>query len=236
MSTKLRYASAISIAAMMMTVLFGTGGSGAIAQSRQPAAAPQAAPRGAAATASTNADETLVSQATSDVPDQVIIEGRAQDLVRSAKDDAPAPDAAPAAQRAPTLAALVEQTDAPADSGAELACLAGAIYFEAKGESLAGQLAVGRVIVARANSGRFPDSYCGVVYQPSQFSFVHGHAMPGINHASRAWAIATRVARIADEGSWHSPAEGALFFHAAHVTPGWNRTRIAQVDHQVFYR
>lgn len=137
---------------------------------------------------------------------------------------------------ADSLAELVEQTQIPAALSNELECLAGAVYFEAKSETLAGQLAVGRVIVARANSGRFPSSYCGVVYQPSQFSFVRGHGMPAINRDSRAWQTAVRIARIADEGLWKSPVEGAMFFHAAHVSPRWSKTRMARVDSHIFYR
>ena len=115
-------------------------------------------------------------------------------------------------------------------------CLAGAIYFEARGESLDGQLAVGRVIVERENSNRFPDSYCGVVFQRSQFSFVRGSRMPAIRESSAAWRRAVAVARIADQGSWDSPAEGALFFHAARVSPGWGLTRLARIDNHIFYR
>ena len=59
-----------------------------------------------------------------------------------------------------------------------------------------GQLAVGRVIVARSRSGRFPNSYCGVVYQPSQFSFVRGGRMPSINMDSRHWRNAVAIALI----------------------------------------
>lgn len=118
----------------------------------------------------------------------------------------------------------------------DLRCLAGAIYFEARHESLPGQLAVGRVVVARTKSGRFPKSYCGVVYQPSQFSFIHAHVMPDINEDSPSWHNAVALARIADAGTWQSPVEGALFFHAARISPSWHRQRIAQVDHHVFYR
>ncbi|HMO67103.1 MAG TPA: cell wall hydrolase [Novosphingobium sp.] len=118
----------------------------------------------------------------------------------------------------------------------ELECLAGAIYFEAKGESLTGQLAVGRVIVARSRSGRFPASYCGVVLQPSQFSFVRGRAIPDVNRSSPQWQRAAAIARIAHADAWDSPVEGALFFHAAHVSPRWRLTRMARVENHVFYR
>ena len=137
---------------------------------------------------------------------------------------------------ASSLADLVENTQAPATLSNELECLAGAIFFEAKGESLAGQLAVGRVIVARSQSGRFPASYCGVVYQPSQFSFIRGRSMPAINRSGHQWQNALRVAVIADQGMWKSPVEGAMFFHAAHVSPRWGKARMAKIDGHIFYR
>ena len=137
---------------------------------------------------------------------------------------------------ASSLAELVENTHAPATLSNELECLAGAIFFEAKGESLAGQLAVGRVIIARSQSGRFPASYCGVVYQPSQFSFIRGRSMPAINRSGHQWQNAVRVAVIADQGTWKSPVEGAMFFHAAHVSPRWGKSRMAKIDGHIFYR
>lgn len=138
-------------------------------------------------------------------------------------------------ESADSLAELV--ADQPqGDLSRELHCLAGAIYFEAKSESLEGQLAVGRVIVARSKSGRYPASYCGVVFQPSQFSFVRGNSMPGINKGSQDWREAVALARIADAGSWASPVEGALSFHATRVSPGWNMKRVARLGNHVFYR
>ena len=124
----------------------------------------------------------------------------------------------------------------PAELPRELNCLAGAIYFEAKSESLSGQLAVGRVIVARSKSGRFPNSYCGVVFQPSQFSFVRGGSMPGIARSSQQWRNAVAIAQIAHAGSWRSPVEGALYFHAAYVSPAWRLARVGRVENHVFYR
>ena len=137
---------------------------------------------------------------------------------------------------AASLAALVTAQPQPADLPRELNCLAGAVYFEAKSEALTGQLAVGRVIVARSKSGRFPNSYCGVVFQRAQFSFVRGGGLPGIDRRSKQWRNAVAIAQIAHGGTWRSPVEGALFFHAAHVSPSWKRTRMAQVQNHVFYR
>ena len=145
---------------------------------------------------------------------------------------------APAAEqlRAASLAELVAATPMPDSIDEELRCLAGAVYFESRSESLSGQLAVAHVVINRAESGRFPRTLCGVVYQKSQFSFVRGGQMPPINTAHRQWRNAVAIAQIAREGSWQNAAPGALFFHARHVSPGWNRPRIAQIDNHIFYR
>ena len=209
MSRKLRYASTFAVAATLFTTLFSAEGSGVAAQtlSASPAQIEEPAP-------------------------PFIAEPVVQPLpaVETSAEPVPTP------VDAGSLAQLVAQTATPTELSNELACLAGAIYFEAKGESLAGQLAVGRVIIARSKSGRFPASYCGVVYQRSQFSFVRGRSMPAINKSGRAWTEAARIARIAHEGLWKSPVEGALFFHAARVSPGWRLTRLARVDNHIFYR
>lgn len=152
----------------------------------------------------------------------------------AASDDLAVGDSRPAIDRR-SLARLVA-AQPTGELSRELECLAGAIYFEAKSESLAGQLAVGRVIVNRARSGRFPASYCGVVFQHSQFSFIRGNAMPAIARASRSWRTAAAIAQIAHNGSWASAAEGALYFHAKRVSPNWKLTRVAQVDSHIFFR
>ena len=138
--------------------------------------------------------------------------------------------------QASSLAALVDaHGDAEAVDG-DMKCLAGAVYFESKGESLEGQLAVARVIINRAESGRFASSLCGVVYQPSQFSFVRGGGMPPIRTESRSWRQAVAIAQIAMADAWDSRAEGALFFHARRVSPGWGKAKLAMIDNHIFYR
>lgn len=149
---------------------------------------------------------------------------------------ATAADAASAVSAPSSLAALVTEQGAPEELTEQMQCLAGAVYFESKGESLAGQLAVARVIINRVKSGRFADSLCGVVYQPGQFSFVRGRAMPAIATAGRAWREAVAISQIAIEDSWNSLAEGALFFHARRVSPGWGKAKVALIDNHVFYR
>ena len=135
------------------------------------------------------------------------------------------------------LATLVAEYRA-ADAGShELECLATGVYFEAKSEPLAGQLAVGHVIANRANSGgRFPSSYCGVLFQRGQFSFVHGHALPSVPHASKQWQTAVAIARIVDQDLKDSAVGNALFFHARYVSPGWRLKRVAAIGNHVFYR
>ncbi|MFM6853445.1 MAG: cell wall hydrolase [Sphingopyxis sp.] len=146
--------------------------------------------------------------------------------------DAPAPIAIPATGN---LATRVNAMDHREPEDAELRCLAAGVFFESKGELLEGQLAVAHVIINRANSGRFARSYCGVLTQPNQFSFVRGGVVPRAP-SNAQWRTAVAVARIARDGDLASPAPGAMFFHATRVTPGWNRPRVARLGNHVFYR
>ncbi|MFM9827680.1 MAG: cell wall hydrolase [Sphingomonas sp.] len=118
----------------------------------------------------------------------------------------------------------------------DLRCLASAIYFESKGEPLAGQLAVAEVIMNRAGSGRFPSSICSVVTQPGQFSFVRGGRLPTISSTNRAFRDAVAVAQVALTNSWSSNAPKALYFHARSVKPGWRQLRVATIGNHIFYR
>lgn len=125
-----------------------------------------------------------------------------------------------------------------ADAGSrDLECLAAGIYFESKSEPLSGQLAVGQVIANRANSkGRFPSSYCGVLFQRGQFSFVRGGRWPAVSKNSMQWKNAVAIAKIVDKDLHDSSVGKALFFHARRVSPGWRLTRVATVGNHVFYR
>jgi N-acetylmuramoyl-L-alanine amidase len=213
MSRSLERASALAVTAMIMTIVFSAEGSGAAAQS------PAELPAGVA-----DAAEPIIQTVAQPVVQPLPAETAAPVLVE------------PKPERASSLAVMVAKQPQPSELSRELHCLAGAIYFESKSETLTGQLAVGRVVVARAKSGRFPNSYCGVVYQPSQFSFVRGQSMPGIPKGTKQWKNAVAVAQIAHANSWASPVEGALYFHAAYVSPGWRLKRLGRVDNHVFYR
>lgn len=210
MSRKVKLAAAMSVAATMLFTMSG-------ASAQDPIEIDKTYPLGGIKTA--DAVQFVSQPVIQDVPD-------AAD--QTSADDIP--------NTANSLDELVAQIPITDEMSKDMRCLASAIYFEARGEPLHGQLAVGRVIVNRAASGRFPASYCGVVYQRSQFSFVRGGAIPPIKTASRAWRKARAIAKIADQGLWDSPAKGALFFHATYVKPRWRLTRLAQVNSHIFYR
>lgn len=135
-----------------------------------------------------------------------------------------------------TLAETVASLRSADPGNRELECLAVGIYYEAKSESLKGQLAVGHVIANRAESGRFPSSYCGVLFQRSQFSFIHSRSLPSVPRASQDWLDAVAIARIVDQELHPSPMGKALFFHARRVSPGWRLTRVGTLGNHVFYR
>ena len=137
-----------------------------------------------------------------------------------------------------SLDALVANQAGEETGDAEQECLANAVYFEARGEPVRGQLAVAEVVMNRAASGRFPTSFCGVVVQRSQFSFVHRGRMPRADRESEAWRRAVGVARVAAEGMAPRllPAS-CLWYHANYVSPSWGRrlARSARIGLHIFY-
>jgi len=139
--------------------------------------------------------------------------------------------------RSKDLPAMVADLRTGEPGSRELECLATGIYFESKGEPLAGQLAVGQVIANRAESGgRFPSTYCGVLFQRGQFSFVHGGRLPHVSHDNRQWQTAVAIAKIVDGNLKESKVGNALFFHARYVSPGWRLKRVASIGNHVFFR
>jgi spore germination cell wall hydrolase CwlJ-like protein len=143
-----------------------------------------------------------------------------------------------AAPAALTLEADVVRLAAVETAGAEEDCLANAVYFEARGESLEGQLAVAEVVLNRSRSGRYPATWCGVVTQHAQFSFVRGGVIPAANRSSEAWKRAVAIARIAQQGSNRMLASNVLWYHANYVSPSWGRrlARSSVIGAHIFYR
>jgi spore germination cell wall hydrolase CwlJ-like protein len=127
-------------------------------------------------------------------------------------------------------AALTEQEE----------CIAIAVYHEARGEPLDGQLAVAEVIMNRAASGRYPASWCEVVKQPWQFSFVNPRSgrIPAVNRDSASWAYAQAITRIA-VGHFADALPGdVLWYHADYVAPSWGRrlAKVEKIGAHIFYR
>jgi len=136
------------------------------------------------------------------------------------------------------LYALVDRYGAGAPLDEQANCLATAVYFEARGESVEGQLAVARVVMNRASSGRYPPDWCSVVKQPAQFSFVRHGQFPWIDTASTAWARAQGVARLAVANVIPSVSSDVLWYHANYVAPSWGQRLnvVERIGAHIFYR
>lgn len=136
------------------------------------------------------------------------------------------------------LAALVQKYATGAQLDEETNCLATAVYFEARGESLEGQLAVAHVVMNRASSGRYPPDWCSVVKQPAQFSFVRHGEFPYVDAASAAWQKAEAVAELAAANVVPSVGSDVLWYHADYVAPNWRRSlqEVQQIGAHIFYR
>lgn len=130
-----------------------------------------------------------------------------------------------------------------ATGGPQWKCLTEALYFEARSESLAGQFAVGEVILNRVDARTYPNTVCGVVTQGAhrlnscQFSYnCDGKA----EHFTedQAFARSGKLARMMLDGTARVLTDGATHYHANSVSPGWSRrlTRTAQIGHHTFYR
>ncbi|MCA8883009.1 MAG: cell wall hydrolase [Rhodobacteraceae bacterium] len=126
---------------------------------------------------------------------------------------------------------------------AELSCLAEALYFEARGESVKGQFAVGEVILNRVKSSSYPDSVCGVIHQGTgrkyqcQFTYTcDGH--PEVIREKGAFEQVKKVADAVLSGDYDDITEGATHYHTKQVRPSWSRTfpRTATIGVHHFYR
>lgn len=130
-----------------------------------------------------------------------------------------------------------------ASGDAEWRCLAEALYFEARGETVKGQFAVAEVIRNRVASARFPASFCGVINQGTgrkyqcQFTYIcDGHAEVIAEPA--AFARVGKVARYTLDGKVPMLTDGATHYHTTAVRPRWARvyTRTARFGVHLFYR
>ena len=130
----------------------------------------------------------------------------------------------------------------------EQSCLARAVYFEARSESLHGQLAVAMVILNRVKASKSPASICGVVYQGSsrlnacQFSFACDGKTDLPKHG-RAWGTALAITALALAGDKEMADERmrivstATHYHADYVAPRWSKSlhRLTKIGRHIFY-
>lgn len=134
-------------------------------------------------------------------------------------------------------------TMATLDASRDLDCLTQAVYYEARGEGLAGQRAVAQVVLNRVRHPAYPKTICAVVFQGAnlrtgcQFSFTCDGSMRGPKNAV-AWRRARDVAARALSGEVMGEVGNATSFHTTGVAPDWRFTmvRVTQVGNHLFYR
>jgi spore germination cell wall hydrolase CwlJ-like protein len=123
-------------------------------------------------------------------------------------------------------------------------CLTEAIYFEARGEPVRGQIAVAQVVMNRVFSGYYPGTVCGVVYQNAnrhlacQFTFACD-GIPDVVREPDAWERAKRIAAETIDGQLWLPEVGkATHYHAYWVHPSWvhEMTKMYKLGVHTFYR
>ncbi|WP_372840079.1 cell wall hydrolase [Phaeovulum sp.] len=135
---------------------------------------------------------------------------------------------------------LAAQPEATAGD-TQFECLRQALYFEARGEPIAGQIAVGEVILNRVGDPAFPNTICGVVKQSNgrgcQFSYYCDGRSDKLGDADAAAQVG-KVARALIDGIPRQLTEGATFFHAYWVRPAWRLDfeRTTQIGVHTFYR
>ena len=145
-----------------------------------------------------------------------------------------------------TMAFLMFSLSSHAATSRELNCLAMNIYYEARGESVAGMHAVAEVTMNRVASARYPGTVCEVVYQKKwdwlrkrevgAFSWTEFDVMP--HPEGRQWEQAQDAANAVYYGK-HPPAlDGALHYHATYIKPSWSKGKkpVARIGAHVFYK
>lgn len=120
-------------------------------------------------------------------------------------------------------------------------CLATALYFEARGESVKGQVAVAEVILNRVDLPNYPRTICGVVNQRGAGGCQFSYVCDGLSDAIRepaAWERAARIAGAMMQGAPRILTDGATHFHTPAVRPDWSRrfAHTATIGAHIFYR
>jgi len=115
-------------------------------------------------------------------------------------------------------------------------CLGLNIYWEARNQNVAGQLAVAQVTMNRVNDPRYPDDVCEVVYDHKQFSW-YWDGKSDTPKEKKAWEKAMMVASAALHGSGHAELQGVTHYHSVYIQPYWKNymTKVAMIGDHVFY-
>ncbi|AKO97348.1 MAG: cell wall hydrolase [Marinovum algicola] len=112
--------------------------------------------------------------------------------------------------------------------GEQFTCLAEALYFEARGESIKGQVAVAEVILNRVESNKFPNTVCGVINQGTgrkyacQFTYTCDGRAETVGNPG-AYARVAKIAKAMLSGLPHKLTGGATYYHTTAVRPNWSR-------------
>ena len=125
----------------------------------------------------------------------------------------------------------------------ELKCLSEALYFEARGEQIEGQIAVADVIINRKNSSRFPSTICGVVSEGShkrhacQFSYNCDGKLELI-YDKKTYRRIVKLSSMILNGAFSDITNGATFFHASEVSPSWSKKfkKTRKIGRHIFYK
>lgn len=125
------------------------------------------------------------------------------------------------------------------DAAVQIECLQEAIYFESRSEGIAGQLAVGLVVMNRVRDKRWPDNVCDVVHQKWQFSY-YSDGKPEIYHDKKAKQLAWNRAEQVFYGTVVDFTEGSLYYHTNYVEPeSWDYSKIKRtmsLDNHIFFK
>ncbi len=125
----------------------------------------------------------------------------------------------------------------------ELKCLSEALYFEARGERIEGQIAVADVIINRKNSNQFPSTICGVVSEGShkrhacQFSYNCDGKLELI-YDRKTYRRIVKLSSLILNGAFSNLTNGATFFHASEVSPAWSKKfkETIKIGRHIFYK
>lgn len=129
------------------------------------------------------------------------------------------------------------------DQAKEAHCLAQAIYYEARGESFTGQVAVAEVVVNRARSRHYPDKFCDVVYEGSwrstgcQFTFTCDGSLRN-KPRGEPWRRANLIAAQVMMGVARPITHDATHYHTTEVAPVWSASLVetTRIGSHIFYR